>query len=359
MKELFAIIAILSVMILSIPFIACIGAHNVQSDKPQYSMSRAATAHLGSKTAVSKRKDAADAPAAALPASTGCFRVLDTDTGRIETIGAFDYVCGVVAAEEPAEYRPEALKAQAVAAFTYALYRRKFNLAHPGAASAGSGADVSTDPAVCDNFFSEADAKRAWGADFTRDWAKIESAVRAVQNKVILYDGHPIKAFFFDMSAGTTESSRDVWGEDLPYLQEVPSPGDTLAHGFETKVAFTAAALRKKVAAAYPDAQFAADPAKWIAGVKRSAAGGILTATVCGKTLTGEQIRTLFGLHSANAKISVQNNIFTFDVKGYGHGVGMSQVGSEYMAVQGKNYQQIITWYYRGAQIADCDWASI
>lgn len=349
MKELLAIVAFLSAAIVLIPFVACIGAKSVQPDKPQYSAI----------TPVAVPKGVASAASGTLPAAAGAFRVLDVSTGKIEQIGAYDYICGVVAAEEPAEYHPEALKAQAVAAFTYALYHREYNLSHPGAFTEYHGADVSTDPATCKAYISEADAKREWGDDFAQEWPRIAAAVSAVQNKVILYNGKPIEAFFFDMSSGTTESSKDVWGEDLPYLQEVPSPGDTLAHGFETKVTMKTAEFRKKVAADYPDAKFTADPSKWVTTIRRSAAGGIITASVCGETFSGEKVRTLFGLRSANVRITYKNGEFLFDVKGYGHGVGMSQVGSEYMAAHGKNYEEILQWYYHGVKIADCSWTDI
>lgn len=287
---------------------------------------------------------------------TEVFKVLDVKTGKIENIGAIDYICGVVAAEEPASFHAEALKAQAVAAFTYAVYKREYNLANPGAVKEHKGADVCTDPNHCKAYLSEADAKKEWGSEFDSDWGKIHSAVEAVANKVMVYDGKPIIAVFCDMSSGITESSKDVWGADLPYLEEVPSIGDTLAPGFLATQTLTLAQFKRKVSAQYADASFSGDPSAWISDIKRSDAGGVVNAKVCGKTLRGETIRILLGLRSANFQVSYKNNIFTFTVKGYGHGVGMSQYGSEYLARQGKKWNEILMWYYKGVKITDYKW---
>lgn len=287
---------------------------------------------------------------------TEVFRVMNVKTGKIENIGAYDYICGVVAAEEPAGFHTEALKAQAVAAFTYAVYRREDNLLKPSTNTVHKGADVCTDPNHCKAYLSKEDAQKEWGSSFDSDWTKISGAVAAVANKVMLYDNKPIIAVFSDMSSGTTESSKDVWGADLPYLTEVPSIGDTLAPGFESTVRLTKEQFQTKVKAKYADADFSADPSQWVSKITRSKAGGVISADICGKTITGENIRILLGLRSANFQVTWKDNIFTFNVKGYGHGVGMSQYGSDYLAGQGKKWDEILKWYYKGVTIGDYKW---
>lgn len=286
------------------------------------------------------------------------FKILNVKTGKVEEIGAVDYVCGVVAAEMPYTFHTEALKAQAVASFTYAVYRREYNLKHPGSIPEHKGADLCTDSHHCKAYASIDELKAKWGANFNRNYQKIYDAVLSVANKTAEYKGEPIVAVFCSMSSGTTESSKDVWGTDLPYLVEVASDGDKLTPGFETTVKLSQNDVKSKITEQYKDAVFNADPSKWITDIKRSAAGGVVTADVCGKVLKGETIRNLFGLRSANFTVAYQKDNFTFDVKGYGHGVGMSQHGADYMAGQGKSYQDIIKWYYKGVDIEDYKWSN-
>lgn len=332
MKDIVISVAIFAVFLFTIPFIALSGAKTVHYDEIKYSSS-------GAKANTEQQ-----------------FKVLNYQTGEIENIGALDLICGVVAAEVPASFEPEALKAQAVAAFTEAVHLREYNLSHPGGIADFKGADVSTNPASCFGYLSKEDAQKKWGSHFNEYWGKITSAVSAVSNKVLEYNGTPIIAAFCSMSSGTTESSKDVWGSDQPYLVEVSSAGDTQAPGFLSTVNYTESEFKAKVAAKYSDAKFSADPATWITQIQRSNAGGVISANVCGKAMKGEDIRTLFGLRSANFTLGIQNKTFTFTVKGNGHGVGMSQYGAEYMAKQGKKYDEILKWYYKGVELADYQW---
>lgn len=286
--------------------------------------------------------------------SIDTFKVLDVKTDKVETLGAIDYVCGVVAAEEFPTFHTEALKAQAVASFTYAVYRVEYNKKHPNATSEYKGADFSTDTSSS-AYISKEDAKKLWGNSFDYDWNKIYDAVTSVADKIMIYNNEPIAAVYCAMSSGTTENSKDVWGADVPYLVEVQSVGDTLAPDFETKVNITQEQFKQKVLAKYSNAVFSVTPSQWIDKYSRSNAGGVITAEVCGKNLRGEDIRALFNLRSANFNLTLKNGVFTFDVKGYGHGVGMSQYGAEYMALQGKNWEDILKWYYKGVQIINYD----
>ena len=334
MKDLLISCAIFAAIMLTIPLIVLVGGHPMNQSGSKYSSSE------------SKINN------------SHTFTVYNASTDRVTEIGMLDYICGVVAAEEPASFHTEALKAQAVAAFTNAVHHREYNRSTAGGNSLYKGADVSTDPSVCMAYLSRQDAQKKWGAHFERDWEKISEAVCSVADKVMIYDSQPIAAVFCSMSSGTTESSKDVWGTEIPYLEETASIGDTLTPGFETKVTVSQQDFRKKVLEKYKDAVFPSGPAGWISQVKRSAAGGVITASVCGKMLKGADIRSLFGLRSANFSLDYRAGIFTFTVKGYGHGVGMSQHGSDYLARQGKNYEQILLWYYKGVTITDYKWKS-
>ncbi len=282
-------------------------------------------------------------------AKGGSFEIDNASTGEKQQIDAFDFICGVVAGEIPAEYNTEALKAQAVAAFSYCSYIREHGFGIQGN-SITTGENVA--------YLPKSEAQKLWGSNFGANWGKIENAVKSVDGKALFYDGDVIQATYYAMSSGITESSKDVWGDSVPYLVEVQSPGDKLQKDYETHVTVTKEDFHKSVAAYVKGAVFNKDPKKWIAGIKRSKAGGVITADLCGKTVSGGDIRTIFGLRAADFTVSFANGKFTFDVKGFGHGVGMSQCGAEYMAEQGKSFEEILEWYYPGVSVGNYDWST-
>ena len=108
--------------------------------------------------------------------------------------------------------------------------------------------------------------------------------------------------------------------------------------------------------AQYPGADLSGDPSGWFSQTVENSAGGVASVDLGGVTLTGSEVRTLFGLRSASFSVSWDGEAFTFDVTGYGHGVGMSQYGANAMAREGSDFEEILTWYYTGAQVDDL-WA--
>lgn len=284
------------------------------------------------------------------------FRILRTATGKIEEIPYADYICGVVAAEMPASYNPEALKAQAAAAFTYACYHRDYNKAHPSVAVAIAGADLSDDYHHYDAYISKEQAQALWGGGFETYWNKIASAVDAVKNKMITYDGKPIDAAFFAVSTGKTESCANVWGNALPYLVPVNSGWDEASSDYHSTVTVKQADFKAKVQARVKDAKFDKNPAAWISVKKTSASGIVLNVDLCGKALRGGDIMSIFALKAADFSVGYKDGAFTFDVKGDGHDVGMSQEGAQYLAEHGKKWDEIIKYYYTGVAISDDSW---
>lgn len=269
------------------------------------------------------------------------FKICDAKSGAQSTVPGFDFICGVVAGEMPSRYDEEALKAQAVAAFSYCCCLRDKS----GDAYITTGSSVA--------YLPRNSAERLWGANFETQWGKIENAVREVYGNALFYNGEVIQANFCSMSSGITESSKDVFGDDLPYLVEVASPGDKLEKDYETHVTVTLKQFKAKAADFCGKAEFDGNPGKFLTDIKRSGAGGVVTATLCGKKISGSQIRELFGLRSTNFTLSYSDGKFNFDVKGYGHGVGMSQCGAQYMALHGKSWREILEWYYKGTTVGD------
>jgi stage II sporulation protein D len=284
------------------------------------------------------------------------FRVLKTSTGEIEEIPAVDYICGVVAAEVPASYQPEALKAQAVAAFTYACYHRDYNITHPSAAAAIYGADLSDDYHHYEAYISKQDAQKKWGKDFDSNWKKISDAVNAVKNSIITYGGKPIDAEFFAVSSGATESSANVWGSSVPYLVPVSSVWDKVSSDYKSTVTIKQSDFKAEVEAKYKNSKFDRNPSNWLVVKNRSASGVVVTAQLCGKSLGGGDIRSLFNLKSSDFTENFKNGVFTFNVAGDGHDVGMSQYGAEYLALHGEKWDEIVKYYYKGVSVSNYIW---
>ena len=274
-----------------------------------------------------------------------------SDGKRVET-DLEQLVASVVAAEMPALWPTEALKAQAVAVRSYILWR----MASPPPSH--PDCPVCTSPAHC---FAVADIKKlaeSWGEQGESYIARVTSAVEATAGEVLCYEGEPIMAVFHAMSAFRTDSCADIWGgEEVPYLKSLPTPDSEMAEsGFKTEVAvraedFKAAFLRK-----YPSAKLGSDPERWFTEIKKAASGSVLTLLTGGVEISGGVLRQMCGLRSAAFDISIERSgevRIVFTVYGYGHGVGMSQYGAKNLALEGKHYAEILSYYYPGTVLTN------
>jgi len=261
--------------------------------------------------------------------------------GTVREINLTSYLTGVLRAEMPASFEPEALKAQAVAARTYTLY--KLN----GGGNHGATADICTDPGCCQAWLGETQARENWGEQADTYEAKISEAVAATDGQAVLYGGAPILAVFHSSSAGLTRPAASVWQNALPYLQSVVSPEEGSAiPNYYSRAEFPAEELRERILAACPEAELEDNCEHWLQNAVRDTAGTIETLDVGGISMKGSTLRGLLGLRSACFEWDIQNNQFTFYVTGYGHGVGLSQYGANQMALDGADYREILMHYY-------------
>ena len=219
------------------------------------------------------------------------------------------YLTQVVLSEMPADFATEALKAQAVAARTFA--RRQM------AGGKHADADVCSQSACCQACLSADALQERYGAAFDAAWDKASNAVQQTQDEVLTYGGALIDAVYFSCSGGSTEAAAAVWGTDVPYLQAVDSPGEQDAAPYASTVTCSPAEFAETLGLAADG-----DPAGWLGGTSY----------------------TRFSLRYADG-------VFRFDVRGYGHRVGMSQYGANAIARLGFDYQTILRYYYRGAKI--------
>lgn len=247
------------------------------------------------------------------------------------------YLTAVVLMEMPVEFEPEALKAQAVVARTYALKRFTSGEKHIGAA-------VCTDPTCCQGYRSEADYLSGGGSEADID--KVRQAVLATTDQVLTYNGALIEATYFSCSGGMTEDAKAVWGAEIPYLQAVESPGEEGAAHYTDTVTFSA-----KEFAYLLGAEMKGQPGTWMESVTYTAGGGVDTMRLCGADYSGTVLRQRLGLRSTAFVMTAVGDTITITTKGFGHRVGMSQYGADAMAVQGSTFEQILAYYYRGTQL--------
>lgn len=263
--------------------------------------------------------------------------------GDLQSMPMEEYLVGVVAAEMPASYEPEALKAQAVAARTYTQYKKD----HEGC-SAHPGADICCESNHCQAYISPEEMAQNWDDDAAVYTKKIVDAVQQTSSEIIYYDGQEIQVFFHASAGGKTENSENVYGEALPYLVSVDSEGEESSSHYYGKVDVSRDEFIKKMTAFSPSIRFDSGPL--IGSIARFDSGRVQSVSVGNETFTGREIREIFGLNSANFTVKEDSGV-TFSTVGFGHGVGMSQTGANAMAKNGADYIDILTHYFTGVTV--------
>ncbi len=281
---------------------------------------------------------------------SGIYLVENTQTKQTLSLTPLEYIKGVVAAEIPMSYHEEAVKAQAVAAHSYALYRIQQCLNDPEYIPGTPY--LTTDPATCQAYLDEAGRKELWGDAFAAYEEKLTNAVNAVINDVLLYEDKPALAMFHAVSSGKTENAADVFSTSTAYLVSVTSEGDSLSPAYSETKTVTTDEMKNALLSIDSSIALSEDPASWFQDVVRSEAGSVLTITVGGKSIKGTDLRTKLSLASANFTVSFTSDTFTIETKGKGHGVGMSQYGADFFARQGKSYKEILAHYYPGTTLS-------
>lgn len=272
------------------------------------------------------------------------FEIYDLTKKKINKISARDYVIGAVAAEMPPTFHEEALKAQAVASHTLAIRNRLHNMDNPDKNL--KGADFSADPSNKKGYVTTETIKQMYGDKFPYYYSKLEKVCDEVLDDILLYKEEPIIAVYHSTSCGVTESAENVWQHEEDYLKPVESVGDILSPSYETTVLFSKDEVEKIIKENYKEIILDKDPNKWFKIINRSSSGYVLLIDVGNVSLAGRNIREMFGLRSTDFDIEYQNNSFVFKVRGYGHGVGLSQYGADYMARQNKTWDEILKHYY-------------
>ncbi len=273
-------------------------------------------------------------------------------TGKIEKMTLEEYVKGAVAAEVPALFHVEALKVQAILARTLAVRRMRL-LGGPGLDGV-PGADISDSPAKGQGWASEQQLKARWGAvNYYRYWARISQAVEATNGQVVLYQGQPIDPVYHSTCGGRTENSEDVWSNVVPYLRSVVCTTDTHAKNYTQSVEFTLSELESKfgLKAGVLRAMAAGGGKGPVEITKRTPTGRAREVRVGDKTVNANDFRTALNLRSTQMTLALRDGKLAITTTGYGHGVGLCQYGADGLAKQGKTFEEILKYYYKGVTI--------
>ena len=280
---------------------------------------------------------------------TYAFKVLDQSTDTILDLTLKEFTLGAVATEMPLTFESEALKAQAVAAYTYFSNLKEKNAQNPDPAL--RGADFAVDSAKWLYYTSKEQMQLRWEENFSTYYEKLCQAVEPVLGKSLKQNGELIQALYHSISSGNTEDIVYVFGGSCEYLKPVPSSEDLFAPGYLSSKEFDLEEFKTIVKSKWPDVYFSDNSQTIIQVTRRSPSGMVIEAKIGQKSTSGRVIRDLFALRSANFDVDIQNDKILFAVKGYGHGVGMSQYGAQYMAKNGANYKQILSRYYPGTEL--------
>lgn len=261
--------------------------------------------------------------------------LLNESDGSIKNVNIEDYIIGVVAAEMPASFEPEALKAQAVAARTYAMYKKETR-----------NLDYDLIIGTKDQAYqTNEELLKKWGVSFFKNYLKVRDAVLATEGEILTYNGQTINAFYFSMSNGYTENVESVFKSDLPYLKSVPSTWDNESiKNYE----FTKTISKKDFCKSL---EISCDNIK-IENIQKTSSNRVASLTINDKTFLGTKVRSLLGLRSTDFTIECLDNDIKITTKGYGHGVGMSQYGANGMAKENHNYKEILNYFYQNTEIS-------
>lgn len=258
--------------------------------------------------------------------------------GEVVTMDLEEYVVGVVLSEMPASFEMEALKAQAVAARTYALKTYTDGKKHDGA--------VCDSHSCCQGYMTEEDyLQRGWNEKYVR---RVQQAVAQTAGQVLTYDGKLIRATYFSCAGGYTEAALAVWGRDYAYLQSVESPGEEETVYFSDSKSFTLDDFQEALGIS-----LSGEPTSWFGSIIYTTGGGVDSMEIGGIVYRGTTLRSLLGLRSTVFQVIVRDDCITFHTRGYGHRVGMSQYGADAMAALGNSYDQILFHYYQNTELID------
>lgn len=272
-------------------------------------------------------------------------RLWREDIGKTVRIPLEQYVAGVLAAEMPAQFELEALKAGAVAARTYALRRIM-----KGETIPDKEAHVSSDHRVSQAWLSPEALLELWGSrEYIANWPKIKLAVTSTRGQVLVYQGEPIQALYHSTSGGVTANSEEYFSARVPYLRAVSSPWEEESPYWRTDVEIPYPLLVEKLSIDVFQNGSKLEPLP--VSVICYPSGRTKSLKIGDQVIPSRVVREKLDLRSSWFTVSAGTQGLVFHLRGNGHGVGMSQYGANGLAEQGYKYDSILLYYYPGTRL--------
>lgn len=273
------------------------------------------------------------------------------DQKKAQSIALETYVQGCIAAEMPASYAHDALCSQAIASRTYAVAACRA-LGGSGCAS-HPGFDLCDSSACCQGYLDQQGQRVKWGSAYSTMSSRVSAAARCTAGMILTYNGMPIEALYHASSGGMTEDAAEVFSQGRSYLVSVSSPGEEHYSGFVSRTTMTRQEAASKLQSAFPGCGVTSEGLPGQLRLQTSTASGRIDIMLVGtRTVSGAAFREALGLRSTLCTWDYTEEDILFTVKGYGHGVGMSQTGAQAMAASGSTYRDILLHYYTGASLS-------
>jgi len=282
-----------------------------------------------------------------IPTENSDQKVILFDESAAQTIelDLIDYLIGAAACEMPASYESEAIKAQMIAIHSYYLYCQQ----HPEYLSGGY---ITVNESNMKGYASKTRLTEYWGMNFYDYYNKFQRCANEIHNQIITYQGQPALAAYHAVSCGKTRKSNDVWQQDLPYLTCVDSSFDAVSDDYLQMKTFTVSGLYGLLKTTFPFIRIdESTPEEWFGEVIYTDSGYASYVIIAGDYVPADQFRNALGLASTCVLVFFEDDTFSVATKGYGHGVGMSQFGANQLSQQGKNYKEILAYYYPGTEL--------
>ncbi len=262
------------------------------------------------------------------------FTLTLTDSGREITLSAEEYLIGCLYAQIDVSYHIEALKAQAAAAYTYALRLLK------------DGRQLSDSTSLCQPYFTPENAKKYYGDSYEKYLSNVKEAASFGAAHPLYYENKPIYSVYHSVSAGCTNRPEYIWGVNIPYLTQKPCPQDAKYVDFSVKNEISLDNMRQKLSDFDSSLKMPLDYNLWFTDMETNDYGYVKSIKVGGKKFSGGDIWRILGLKSTAFEIKWNGMAFSVYTKGYGHGAGMSQYTANVMAKEGKTAEEILKYFY-------------
>ncbi len=259
--------------------------------------------------------------------------------GKVVELSREDYIFGCVAAEMPISYEKEALKAQAVAAYTFACYKKM---------NSNKDYDITDDYTIDQSYLDYDELKEKWGSGYEQNKNKLDEVIKETDEKLLEYGNKPILAVYHAVSSGKTYSAKEVWGSEIEYLKSVDSSYDKLSPKYISTVSVKQEDFAEKIK---KETDLDYKETKSVKKINKTKNGRVESVEVGQVNIESSTLQKLFSLRSCTFDLEYKDNTYLFTVFGYGHGVGLSQNGAESMAENGSSYEEILNHYYSGCKL--------